>query len=130
MSTLKRTLIAAALGIGLTAVVPVTATAQTVAAQAQTNYVVGSSYLNARSGPGTQYYAVTTLAPGTPVTALSYQGSWVQVSVAGQGPLWVYGSYLNPVSGMPGNTIKIIPEAKPEPTKPAFPGDYPLVIRQ
>ncbi|MBW6419538.1 SH3 domain-containing protein [Celeribacter sp. PS-C1] len=108
------------------------------AASAQTQAVAHADYrvkpgvtLNARSGPGTGYRAVTAYAPGTPLTALGHSGGWVKVSAHGAAPLWVSGSYLDPVtqSAPQPEGLLVVPQAKPDPSKPAFEGQYPLVVR-
>lgn len=133
--TPRRTLITAALAASLIGA-PMLASAQThiaptqAATQAatQADFVVKPGVtLNARSGPGTGYRAVTAFAPGTPLTAISHQAGWVQVSAHGTSPLWVSAAYLDPAPQPQG--LKVIPQAKPDPSKPAFEGSYPLVVR-
>ncbi|MCA0043897.1 SH3 domain-containing protein [Celeribacter litoreus] len=133
MNPLKTNITAALVGATvLAAPLATAAQAQTqVQTQARADYIVGSSYLNARSGPGTEYHVVTVLEPGTPVNAVAQQGSWVQIASPGAAPMWVYGTYLAPVTTpAEANTLLIVPQAKPDPSKPSFEGQYPLVIRQ
>ncbi|WP_434287045.1 SH3 domain-containing protein [Celeribacter sp. SCSIO 80788] len=135
--TTRRTIFATALRAAMGAALlgtPIMAAAQTHTAPSQTavmqaDYVVKPGVtLNARSGPGTGYHAVTTFAPGTPLTALESSRGWVKVSAHGTAPLWVSAAYLDPAPQPQG--LKVIPQAKPDPSKPAFEGSYPLVIRQ
>ncbi|WP_226550797.1 SH3 domain-containing protein [Celeribacter naphthalenivorans] len=129
---LAATLMGAAL-ITAPMLAPTAATAQTQAV-AHANYradykVKPGVTLNARSGPGTGYRAVTAYAPGTPLTALGHSGGWVKVSAHGAAPLWVSGSYLVPVQQTAPDGLLVVPQAKPDPSKPAFEGQYPLVVR-
>ncbi|WP_321363854.1 SH3 domain-containing protein [uncultured Celeribacter sp.] len=133
--TQKRTFLAATLmGAALVAAPMVTATAASAQTQAamQADYKVKPGVtLNARSGPGTGYHAVTAYAPGTPLTALGHSGGWVKVSAHGAAPLWVSGSYLDPVtqSAPQPDGLLVVPQAKPDPSQPVFEGQYPLVVR-
>ncbi|NIY78745.1 SH3 domain-containing protein [Celeribacter sp. HF31] len=133
--TQKRTFLAATLmGAALITapmLAPTAATAQTQAVAHADYKVKPGVTLNARSGPGTGYHAVTAYAPGTPLTALGQSGGWVKVSAHGSAPLWVSGSYLVPVteSAPQPDGLLVVPQAKPDPSKPAFEGQYPLVVR-
>jgi|GEM_PF-2711155 SH3 domain protein len=133
--TARRNILAAAIAASFIGA-PMVATAQTHAAPqaaVQADYVVKPGVtLNARSGPGTGYRAVTSFAPGTPLKALDHSRGWVKVTAHGGAPLWVSGAYLDAINQPQSlkQGLKVIPQAKPDPSKPAFEGDYPLVIRQ
>ena len=64
-------------------------------ADASAMYVVNASGgLNVRTGPGTNYSVIRTLANGTQVTVVQNSGDWRKISSPVTG--WVNGAYLRP----------------------------------
>ncbi|GAW91270.1 SH3 domain-containing protein [Calderihabitans maritimus] len=55
---------------------------------------VAGSYVNVRSGPGTQYVRVGVLTRGTAVTILERQGEWYKVRYMGKRVGWIAGWLL------------------------------------
>lgn len=61
-------------------------------------YVVTASYLNFRSGPGTNYSVITGLSRGTKVTYVGYKSGWWQVRTSSGKLGYVDRKYLTPES--------------------------------
>ena len=71
----------------------IAATLAAGAASANTYWVEDGIHLNARSGPGTQYYAETTLKPCTKVEVVGQKWGWAKISYNYQ-TYWVSAKYL------------------------------------
>ena len=70
-----------------------TSGSQTSGSQAPDATVTGGSVVNVRSGPGTDYDRVTTLAEGKRVAVLDQSGSWCRISVDGATG-YIYADFL------------------------------------
>lgn len=75
------------------AAIALAATFAAGAASATTYWVQDGVHLNARSGPGTQYYAEATFRPCTKVHVIGYQWGWAKVAYNHR-TYWVSAKYL------------------------------------
>jgi uncharacterized protein YraI len=75
------------------AALAIAATLAAGAASASSFWVQDGIHLNARSGPGTQYYTQATFSPCTKVHVIGYKWGWAQVSYNHQ-TYWVSAKYL------------------------------------
>ncbi|CUH77671.1 SH3 domain-containing protein [Tropicibacter naphthalenivorans] len=66
----------------------------TASAASATQAWVGSSALNARSGPGTNYHVLGTFKPCTPVHVVAHSHGWAKVAY-NHGYYWVSAKYLS-----------------------------------
>ena len=89
--------------------------------------VVGTSSLNVRTGPGTNYPSIGKLLQGSFIRSLgcqNYGGTrWCQVQTVGGPGIngWASETYLQRVSGNPGP----FPPGNPGPFPPGNPGPFP-----
>lgn len=67
-------------------------------AAAYTAYTTGN--VNVRTGPGTDYARIATLAAGRPVDVLACQGSWCRIGYQGMRG-WLSASYIERAVGRP-----------------------------
>ena len=111
-----RSLVTAALGMGLALAVP-------AVAQAYTNYTTGT--VNLRAGPGVGYHSYGALAAGTPVDVRYCQPGWCRAS-SYLGTGWVSSSYL---AGGPRVYPRVYPRPYPAYRPYPFYRPYPYYPR-
>jgi uncharacterized protein YgiM (DUF1202 family) len=87
----------AVLGLALLALPAALVGVPRPAAAAEQAWVRGAP-LNLRSGAGTQYRIIGSLAPGDPVQVLERGDGWTRVRIGGGTEGWIAAGYLEPVA--------------------------------